>query len=55
MNFEDALAGTIHIKDGLADPNSVVIGYINRARQLGAKPVTEVEVTGIDRMGDRVT
>jgi sarcosine oxidase subunit beta len=55
MKFEDALAGTIHMKDGLADPNSVVMGYINRARQLGVKPFTEVEVTGIEVMGDRVT
>lgn len=54
MIFEDALAGTIHLKDGLADPNSVVMGYINRARQLGAKPYSEIEVTGIERMGDRV-
>jgi sarcosine oxidase subunit beta len=55
MCFEDALAGTIHMNDGLADPNSVVMGYINRARQLGAQPFTEVEVTRIERMGDRVT
>ena len=55
MSFEDALAGTIHMKDGLADPNSVVMGYINRARQLGAQPFTEIEVTGFKRIGDRVT
>ena len=34
MRFEDALAGTFHPDDGLADPNSVVMGYIQRARQL---------------------
>lgn len=55
MRFEDALAGTIHMNDGLADPNSVVMGYINRARQLGGQLFTEIEVTGIERIGDRVT
>lgn len=48
MNFPDALGGTIHEKDGLADPNSIVMGYIQRARQLGVKTLTDVEVTGID-------
>jgi sarcosine oxidase subunit beta len=55
MRFEDALAGTFHDKDGLADPNSVVMGYINRARQLGVQTLTDVEVHGIDMMGERVT
>jgi len=54
MSFEDALAGTIHMNDGLADPNSVVMGYINRARQLGVRPFTEVEVTGIKQIGNRI-
>jgi sarcosine oxidase subunit beta len=54
MRFEDALAGTIHMDEGLADPNSVVMGYINLARQLGAQTRTEVEVTGIDVSGGRV-
>jgi sarcosine oxidase subunit beta len=55
MNFVDALAGTIHMNDGLADPNSVVMGYINRARQLGAQPLAEVEVTRIELIGGRVS
>src|SRR5262249_31146034 len=32
MNFADALAGTFHQKDGLVDPNSVVMGYLNAAQ-----------------------
>lgn len=44
MRFEDALAGTFHAKDGLVDPNSVVMGYINAAGRLGAKAFTDVEV-----------
>lgn len=48
MRFEDAVAGTIHSKDGLADPNGVVMGYIRRARQLGVELYTETEVRGIE-------
>jgi sarcosine oxidase subunit beta len=55
MCFEDAIAGTIHMGDGLADPNSVVMGYINRARQLGAQTKTDVEVTGIEVTSGRVS
>jgi sarcosine oxidase subunit beta len=47
MNFEDALAGTLHQKDGLVDPNSVVMGYINAAQKLGVRTLNSVEVTGI--------
>ncbi len=54
MQFEDALAGTIHDKDGLADPNSVLMGYIGQARELGARIATEVEVTGLEVRGGRV-
>ncbi|MFO3797732.1 MAG: NAD(P)/FAD-dependent oxidoreductase, partial [Anaerolineales bacterium] len=46
MRFDDALAGTFHAKDGLVDPNSVVMGYINAAQRLGAKAFTEAEVRG---------
>jgi sarcosine oxidase subunit beta len=54
MCFDDALAGTFYGKDGLVDPNSVVMGYVNAATRLGARTVTEVEVTGIRVSGDRV-
>ena len=49
--FPDALGGTYYAGDGLADPNSVVMGYINAAKRLGAKCLTDVEVTGIDTRG----
>lgn len=55
MRFEDALGGTFNPKDGLADPNSIVMGYINRGRELGARHFTDVEVQGIDVHGGRVT
>ena len=54
MRFPDALAGTFHALDGLADPNSVVMGYIQRARQLGVRARTEVEVAAIETGGGRV-
>jgi sarcosine oxidase subunit beta len=55
MHFSDALGGTIFEKDGLADPNSIVMGYVNRARQLGAQLLTDVHVTGINSSKDKVS
>ena len=55
MQFPDALAGTFHQKDGLTDPNSIVMGYINRGRELGVQALTEVTVTGIETSGGKVT
>lgn len=47
MRLEDVLGGTFYAKDGLADPNGVVMGYINGANRLGAITLGKVEVTGI--------
>ncbi|HUV88611.1 MAG TPA: FAD-binding oxidoreductase [Anaerolineae bacterium] len=47
INLEGVLAGTFHARDGLADPNSVTQGYASGARRLGAKLLTDVEVTGL--------
>lgn len=47
MHFEDALGGSFGPNDGLVDPNSVVMGYINAASKLGAKAFSNIEVTGI--------
>lgn len=54
MRFPDVLAGTFHAKDGLADPNSVVMGYLRRARELGLRAISDAEVVGIDVIGHRV-
>jgi len=54
MNFNDAIAGTFHQKDGLVDPNSVVMGYVNAAQKMGVKTVTATEVTGIHVSRDKV-
>jgi len=55
MAFTDAMAGTLSEQDGLVDPNSVVAGYVNAARRLGATLVNDVEVTGIRAASGRVT
>ncbi|HET9910405.1 MAG TPA: FAD-dependent oxidoreductase [Anaerolineales bacterium] len=54
MKFEDAIAGTWNPKDGLADPNSVVAGYVSAAQKLGVKALTQAEVTGIRVSGDEI-
>ena len=54
MNLEDILAGTFNAKDGLVDPNSVVMGYINAASRLGVNTLSGVEVTGIDLQGGEI-
>ncbi len=54
INLEGVLAGTFHARDGLADPNGVVQGYISGARRLGARLLNDVEVTDIRIEGGRV-
>lgn len=54
MRFDDALAGTFHQKDGLVDPNSVVMGYIGAAQRLGAKAFTNAEAAAIRVRSGRV-
>ena len=53
--FPDALGGTYLASDGLADPNSVVMAYINAARRLGARCLTGSPVTAVETSGGRVT
>ena len=38
--FKDAIAGTYNLDDGIADPNSIVMGYIDSARRHGAICIT---------------
>lgn len=54
MNFEDAVVGTFHQKDGIVDPNSVVAGYVSAAQKLGVKAIGGAEVTGIRVSRDEV-
>ena len=50
----DVIAGAFHDRDGLADPNSVVMGYINGAKRLGVRAVTETGVSAIVTAGGKV-
>ena len=54
IRLDDVFAATWHPHDGLVDPNGVVQGYIAGARRLGAKCLTEIEVTGIHVERERV-
>jgi len=55
MNLEDVFAATNHAKDGVVDPNGVVMGYINSSRRLGAKAFNNIEVLDIQIESGRVT
>ncbi len=54
MRLDDVLAGTFYAKDGLVDPYSVVMGYINAAQRLGATALGDAPVTAIEVRGGRV-
>jgi sarcosine oxidase subunit beta len=54
IDLEDVLAATFHPGDGLADPNSVVQGYVSAAAQMGATLRTGVEVVDIRVESGRV-
>jgi len=53
-NVEGVVGGTFNPHDGLADPSSVVQGYVSGARRLGAKLLNDVEVTGIRVEGGKI-
>lgn len=54
MVLDDVIGGTFNQKDGLVDPNGLVMGYIQRARQMGVQTLTETEVRGITVEGNQV-
>ncbi len=54
MKFDDAIAGTFNQKDGIVDPNGVVMGYVSAAQKMGVQAVTDAEVTGITVSGGDV-
>lgn len=54
MRFDDALAGTFNSRDGIVNPNSVVMGYIGAAQRMGVKTIPGAEVTGIAVSGNQV-
>ena len=54
MHFEDAIAGTFNQKDGIVDPNSVVMGYVSAAQKMGVRAISNTEVTGISVSEDKI-
>jgi sarcosine oxidase subunit beta len=54
MHLRDVIGGTYNPRDGLVDPNSVVMGYINAGQRLGVRALTGVEVTGLRVEGGRI-
>ena len=48
LNLEGIVGGTFYDRDGLADPHSVVQGYVNGARKLGVSLQAGTPVTGFE-------
>jgi sarcosine oxidase subunit beta len=54
INCHGIIGASWHAGDGLADPNSVVQGYVSGARRLGVSLFTDAPVTAIHTHGGRV-
>jgi sarcosine oxidase subunit beta len=54
MCLEDVISGSYNPRDGLVDPNSVVMGYVSAAQRLGCQALNSVPVTGIHTQSGRV-
>jgi len=54
MCLKDVIAGSFNPRDGLVDPNGVVMGYINAAQRMGCNTFTGTSVTSILRRSNRV-
>jgi sarcosine oxidase subunit beta len=54
MELKDITAAAFHPKDGLCDPNSVVMGYIQGAARLGVSALTGIEVISMQTAGGRI-
>jgi len=54
MHLEDVIAGSINRRDGLVDPNGVVMGYISAAQRLGCQAFSSTPVRGIQTRSGRV-
>ena len=55
MNLDDVIAATNNRKDGVVDPNGVVMGYIGAAQRLGVTALADVEVTDIHVQDGKIT
>jgi sarcosine oxidase subunit beta len=48
LRFDDIIGGTFCPTDGFVDPHSVMMGFMLKARERGARLWLDTEVTGID-------
>ncbi len=55
MRLEDVLAGSYNPRDGLVDPNGVVMGYIGAAQRMGVETLSSSPVIGIQTRSGKVT
>jgi glycine/D-amino acid oxidase-like deaminating enzyme len=55
MRLDDVLAGSFNPRDGLVDPNGVVMGYIGAAQRLGVTTLTSTPVTAIETHSGKVS
>ena len=55
MRLEDIQAGTFNAKDGLCDPNGVVMAYINAATKLGVQCIAGVEVVDLKIQNGKIS
>lgn len=55
LNADDVIAATNYPKDGIVDPNGVVMGYINAGQRLGIRALTEVAAEGIIVESGKIT
>ena len=47
LRADDIVGGSFCSTDGFVDPNSAMVGFMNRAKEQGAQLMRETEVTGI--------
>lgn len=55
LRGDDIVGGSFCSTDGFVDPNSAMVGFMNRAKEQGAQLMRETEVTGIKLHHDGVT
>jgi sarcosine oxidase subunit beta len=55
MRLEDVIAATNYAKDGVVDPNGVVMGYINASKRHGCLALNNIEVVDIQKESGRIT
>lgn len=55
MQLNDVLGATFNQKEGLVDPNSVVMGYVSQAQKMGVTTINNAKVISIDVKSGQVS